>query len=195
VSARRRAPAARRSARAWLIGPALVLLLAGCSDGGGERRFRYAEAVEVPAAVAERDRLAMTLAGYAQRNGFAFHDTSPRELRLSNGHQTLALQIQRPLTNGRLWAETEVAAFGNAPALVTFAAPLDEGIAADAERGRAELVAELRRRWPETREVPLLPGGGVPRQEDLVRTPGGLRIDAASAARYGLPADSPLLAR
>ena len=158
----RRASVGGRSARGWLIGAVAALLLAGCSDGG-ERRFRYAAAVEVPAGVAERERLAMALAGFAQRNGLAFHDTSPRAQRLSNGHQTLALQIQRPLTNGRLWAETEVAAFGNAPALVTFAAPLDQGIAADAERGRAELVAELRRRWPVTRQVPLLPDGGLPR--------------------------------
>ena len=139
------------------------LSLAACSSGNGERRFRYAEAVEVPVAVTERDQLAGLLAAFAQRNGLAFHDTSPRAQRLSNGHQTLAMLIQRPLTNGRLWDEIEVTANGNAPATVTFAEPLDKGIAADSASGRAQLVAELRRRWPATRQVPLLPDGGLPR--------------------------------
>ena len=171
-------------------------MLAGCSGGEpGERRFRYAEAIEVPAAVTERDELAAALAGFAQRNGLAFHDTSPRAQRVSNGHRTLALLLQRPLTNGRLWDEIEVSAKGTAAAMVTFAEPLDKGVAADSASGRSELVAELRRLWPGTQAVPLLPGGGVPRQGDLRRTPAGLRLDPASATRYGLPADSPLLAR
>lgn len=181
--------------RAWLLGVAAGLLLAGCSERSGERRFRYAAAVEVPAAVTERDELAALLAGFAQRNGLAFHDTSPRAQRLSNGHQTLALLVQRPLTSGRLWDEVRITADGNAPAIATFAAPLDKGLAADSERGRAELVAELRRRWPATLQVPLLPQGGVPHQADLARTAQGLRIDPAAAPRYGLPPDSPLLAR
>jgi len=189
-----RAGRQRGSSVAWAAA-ALIAALAGCSGGEGERRFRYAEAVEIPVAVTERDALAEAVAGFAQRNGLAFHDTSPRAQRLSNGHRTLALLVQRPLTNGRLWDEVEIAADGNAPALATFAEPLDQGVAADAARGRAELVAELRRRWPETRDIPLLPGGGVPRQADLVRTGEGLRIARAAAGRYRLPPDSPLLAR
>ena len=153
----------RRPSRAWLPGAAAGLLLAGCSDEGGERRFRYAEAVEVPAAVTERDELAATFARFAQRSGLAFHDTSPRAQRLSNGRQTLALKIERPLTSGHLWTEIEASANGNAAALVTFRAPLDLGIAADSQQGRAALLAELRRRWPDTTQVPLLPDGGIAR--------------------------------
>ena len=146
----------------WLRGLAAGLLLTACSGENGERRFRYAEAVTVPAGVTEREQLAGLLASFAQRNGLAFHDTSPRAQRLSNGHQTLAMLIQRPLTNGRLWDEIEVTANGNAPALLTFAEPLDKGIAADSASGRAQLVAELRRRWPGTQQVQLLPDGGLP---------------------------------
>jgi hypothetical protein len=153
----------QHSSRAWLSGIVVGLLLAACSDSGGERRFRYVEAVEVPAAVTERDELAAALARFAHRNGLAFHDTSPRAQRLSNGRQTLALKIERPLTNGHLWAEIEASAFGNDPALVTFRAPLDAGIVADSRQGRADLLAELRRRWPATKQVPLLPDGGIAR--------------------------------
>ena len=116
----------RRPSRALLLGVVAGLAVAGCSERReGERRFRYAAAVEVPAAVDERAELAAVFAGFAQRNGLAFHDTSPRAQRLSNGRQTLAMQLQRTLTNGQPWAEIEISAVGNAAAMVTFAAPLD----------------------------------------------------------------------
>jgi len=158
--------AARSPSRAWLLGVVASLLLAGCSDGksDGARRFRYAEAVEVPAAVTERDQLAALLAGFANRNGLAYRDSSPRMQRVSNGHQTVAFQIQRPLTNGRLWTEMQVSAVGNEAVLITFAEPIDNGIKADSERGREEVLAELRERWPATAEVPLQPDGGLPRE-------------------------------
>jgi len=139
-------------------------LLTACSESGAERRFRYADAVEVPAAVTERAELVALLAGFAHREGLAFEDTSPRAERISNGRQTLALLIRRPLTSGRQWAEIEVTADGNDPALVTFTEPLDEGVAADSAQDRAALVAELRRQWPATRQVPLLPDGGIARR-------------------------------
>ena len=156
----------RRPPRAWLLGVAAALLVAGCSSGdGGERRFRYAAAVEVPAAVTERDQLAALLAGFAQREGLAYRDSSPRAQRLSNGRQTLAIEMDRPLTNGQLWTELKVSALGNDKVLITFAQPLDEGIAADSERSRAELLSALRQRWPGTANVPLLPDGGIAREQ------------------------------
>ncbi len=151
--------------RAWLLGMAAGLVLTGCSESGeGERRFRYVEAVEVPAPVAERDQLAALLAGFAHRNGLAFRDSSPRTQRLTNGRQTLAFEIDRPLTNGHLWTEIEASAAGNEAVLITFVAPLDQGIAADSERGRGEVIAELRERWPATANVALGPDGGLRRR-------------------------------
>ena len=154
----------RPPSRAWLLGVMAAPLLASCSDGGGERRFRYADAVEVPVPVTERDQLAALLAGFAHRNGLAFRDTSPRAQRLSNGRQTLAFEIDRPLTNGRLWTEIEAGAAGNDAVLITFVEPLDEGIRADSERGRSEVIGELRERWPATANVPLEPDGGLHRR-------------------------------
>jgi hypothetical protein len=182
-----------RSALVWLAA-ALLFCTGACAKPGG-KVFRYADAQQVPVAVTERDQLAALLAGFAQRNGLYYRDTSPRVQRTSNGRQTLALALQRPLTNGRPWSEIEVTATGNGPALMTFVRPLDRGAAADADQGRTRLVAELRRRWPATQPVPVLPDGAIPRQNDLRQTPKGLRIDPARAADYHLSADSPLLAR
>ena len=153
---------------AWLQGVAAGLLVlagcSGCAEDGGQRRFRYAEAIEVPAAVTERDQLAALLAGFAHRNGLAFRDSSPRTQRLTNGRQTLAFEIDRPLTNGHLWTEIEARATGNEAVLITFVEPLDQGIKADSDQGRAEMIAELRERWPATANVPLGPDGGLQRR-------------------------------
>jgi hypothetical protein len=158
---------AQRPSRAWLLGvTAGLLMTSGCSNSTSEgaRRFRYAEAVEVPAAVAERDQLAAMLAGFANRNGLAYRDSSPRMQRVSNGHQTVAFQIDRPLTNGRLWTEMQVSAVGNEAVLITFAEPLDKGIKADSDRGRAEILSKLRQRWPATAVIELQADGGLPRE-------------------------------
>lgn len=180
------------TARSWLASFATLLVLMGCAKPGG-RVFRYAEAVEIPVAVTERDQLAGLLAAFAQRNGLYFRDTSPRAQRTSNGRQTLALAMERTLTTGRPFAEIAVSAVGNGPALITFIDPPIASAGVDAETSRAKLIAELKQKWPDTLPVPVMPNGAIPRQEDIRRTAQGLRIDRASAAQYGLPPDSPLL--
>jgi len=183
---------ARRSA--WLLGFAVLLVLTGCAKPGG-RVFRYADAAEIPVAVTERDQLAGLLAAFAQRNGLYFRDTSPRAQRTSNGRQTLALAMERTLTTGRPWAEVSVTATGNGPALITFIDPPLSSASADSASGRVQLLAEIKRKWPATLAVPVLPDGALPRQEDIRRTTQGIRIDPARAAAYHLPSNSPLLAR
>jgi hypothetical protein len=60
---------------------------------------------------------------------------------------------------------------------------------------REQSLAEIRRRWPDARLVPVLPSGGQPLAEDLRLTPQGYKIAASAAPRYGLSATSPLLTR
>ena len=183
----------RRSSRAWLLG---VAVLAGCSSApGGVRHYRYAEAAEVPADVTQRDQLAGLIAAFAQRNGLYYADTTPRVIRTTNGRQTLAIALQRKLTNGRPWNEISVTALGDDAALITFVAPLDGGVVPESNSQRAMLMAELRAKWPGTADLPILPDGGIPRFGDVRRTAQGLKIDPAKAAPYHLPADSPLIAK
>lgn len=60
---------------------------------------------------------------------------------------------------------------------------------------REQVLAEIRRRWPDARSVPVLPSGGEPLAEDLRLTPQGYKIAASAAPRYGLSPTSPLLLR
>jgi hypothetical protein len=59
---------------------------------------------------------------------------------------------------------------------------------------RRNVLAAIRRRWPATRDIPILPSGGVPNPQDLKLTPVGYRINPAVAESYQLPTTSPLLA-
>lgn len=60
---------------------------------------------------------------------------------------------------------------------------------------RNALSSEMRRRWPGSQPIPILPSGGVPLPSDLVMTPDGYRIVRSAATNYELPPNSPLIAR
>lgn len=58
---------------------------------------------------------------------------------------------------------------------------------------RERLLADVNRRWPEAKSLPILPSGALPFADDLVLTTNGYGISAASASRYQLPRSSPLI--
>jgi hypothetical protein len=62
-------------------------------------------------------------------------------------------------------------------------------------RLRQGALRALRARFPQAHDLPVLPSGGLPRDEDLRMTTGGYRIAAARAPAYDLSPGSPLLAR
>lgn len=65
---------------------------------------------------------------------------------------------------------------------------------AAAKRFWVDLKAQLIRRWPAARTVPILPSGALPLSDDLQLTPRGYRIKRSAAAKYGLAPSSPLIA-
>ncbi len=63
-----------------------------------------------------------------------------------------------------------------------------------AARFRRGVLAEIGRRWPDAKALPVLPTGGLPLPDDLRMTPTGYKIDRTAAATYELPNSSPLVA-
>jgi hypothetical protein len=61
-------------------------------------------------------------------------------------------------------------------------------------RVREPLLAEIRRRWPNARALPILPSGGLPLEDDLVPVGDSFRVAPSAAVRYELPPTSPILA-
>jgi len=143
----------------------------------------------------ERHELAAFLASFAHRNDFYLRDSSNYMKRATDGFKTVSIVVYRPVAEGEEWAEITAHAIRDGQPYVTFQNPPDQRYSAAADKTRAGLLAELRREWPATQEIPILPSGGLPNVDDLRPTEAGLRIDATKAATYDLPANSPLLAR
>jgi hypothetical protein len=52
------------------------------------------------------------------------------------------------------------------------------------EQFRDHVMQSIKRRWPDTLSLPVLPTGGVPLYEDLVRTPEGYKIKPEATSKY-----------
>ena len=49
---------------------------------------------------------------------------------------------------------------------------------------REALVPAIRDKWPETASLPIMPNGGIPLTEDLMRTSDGYIVKPTAAAKY-----------
>jgi hypothetical protein len=49
---------------------------------------------------------------------------------------------------------------------------------------REALIPAVREAWPDTASLPIMPNGGIPLTEDLVRTPRGYIVKPSAAAKY-----------
>ncbi|TAL29889.1 MAG: hypothetical protein EPN98_19030 [Phenylobacterium sp.] len=58
-----------------------------------------------------------------------------------------------------------------------------------ASRVRVGLLADIKRRWPDARDVPVMPNGALPLANDLVWTGGGYAVKAERVAGYARRGD------
>ena len=52
---------------------------------------------------------------------------------------------------------------------------------------REAVMSEIKRDWPETLSLPIMPTGAIPLHGDLIREPEGYVVKPAEARKYGLP--------
>jgi hypothetical protein len=150
-------------------------LAAGC---GTSKSLRYADAMQVPISSSERGQLAEVLRASAKHERFFFRDDSDYMRQTTNGQFTVYMTLYRPLESGGEWPEVQVVRYSKA-----------------ATETRARIIDALRARWPKVSKIPILPDGGAPLAQDVVATPQGNKIRADKAGTYGIPRNSPLLAR
>ena len=51
-------------------------------------------------------------------------------------------------------------------------------------RFREALVAKIKKEWPDTASLPIMPSGAIPLTRDLVRTSSGYIVNPSAAAKY-----------
>jgi hypothetical protein len=49
---------------------------------------------------------------------------------------------------------------------------------------RGRVMREIMRRWPDTLSLPIMPTGAIPNPGDMIRTPGGYKVNPAAASKY-----------
>jgi hypothetical protein len=168
-----------------------MCLAAACGTG---QTLRYAAVVEVPLKPSESGQLSTLLQGIAKRERFFFRDDSAYMKDTTNGQLTVFMTLYRPLQGEKEWPEVQVQADGDHAPWVFFLPPSEERYTQATAQTRRRIIAALRAQWPNLREVPILPHGGVPLQQDVVWTSDGYRIAAERASTYELPLTSRLVA-
>jgi hypothetical protein len=155
--------------------------------------LRLVRAVEVPLrSPTDRADLISLFRRTAAQEGMIFFDTSeswrnaPPESR-----KTLYLALDRPVATHRESEGYEIEArddgAGTDPWVIFFRG-LDP-VRATATRGR--LVASLQTRFPDTREVPVMPTGALPFRRDLMLEGNIYRVRPDRAADYEVPPGNP----
>lgn len=179
---------------------ALLILVCGCSRARSDTIMSVA-AIEVPLhSAADHNNLVGLMRRVAAANGMHVDDDSQKwaDFQRSNLNAADDPVDTRATIYVGVWrgsndedfevSVSDMTHLGRA--WVTFLKDGAHDLPADK---REQVLAEIRRRWPDARSVPVLPSGGEPLAQDLRLTSNGYKIAASAASRYNLTAKSPLL--
>jgi hypothetical protein len=159
--------------------PALAALAVACGPVAQPDSLRFEDAIEVNLATpTDRADLLAMLRRHAAADGLHVDDvsaTSPSPLGRTiyvgawrgAGDDDMEISIDDAGHAGRAWV---IFSRGEQPER--------------AARLRRIVAADIMRRWPEARRIPVTPWGGLPLAEDLRATDQGYEIDPAVAPRY-----------
>lgn len=162
----------------------LTLLCTACGVAEQPRWARIVAAYEVPLpTAADKARFVELLAKEAEAHGFHVDAATPHELTVQSAVSPITF-------NASVWRgeddEEFIASamdFKDRIGRVWIAFPLGQGPQRSA-RFRETLLPKIKRVWPDTASLPIMPNGSIPLTEDLVRTPSGYAVEPSAAAKY-----------
>jgi len=162
----------------------LALICTACGVAEQPKWAKTVAAYEVPLPTAgDKAQFIELLTNEAQAEGFHVDAATPQELEVQS-------QVSPITFNASVWRgeddEESIASamdFQDRIGRVWISFPLGQ----DPERSarfRDTLVAKIKRLWPETASLPIMPSGAIPLTEDLVRTSSGYSVKPSAAAKY-----------
>jgi len=163
--------------------------ISACSVAPQPESAKTVAAFEVPLpSQAERDHFLEVLRNAAANEGFHVDTTSNEDLeqqaRVSpafqmtlnaavwkgaNDDEPIASAMDQPDHLGQVW----ICFFKG------------EDVALN-DRFRKAVMVEIKRNWPETLSLPIMPTGAIPLHRDLIRTPEGYAVNPTEAYKYQL---------
>ena len=165
---------------------ALILALVCCGCGAAEQP-KWAVTVaayEVPLpTTADKARFLNLVRVKSEAQGFHVDAATPHELDVLS--EVSPMTFSASVWRGENDEETIASAmdFEDRIGRVRLSFPLGQDPARSA-RFRTAVVPEIKKIWPSTRSLPIMPNGAIPLTEDLVRTPLGYTVNPSAAAKY-----------
>ena len=163
---------------------ALSLLCVSCGPVEQPKSLKTVAAYEVPLPTpADKQRFLKLLTAQAEASGFHIDAATDDELKAASevSPQTFRAAVWRGKDDDESIASAMD--FEDRLGRVWLSFSLGEDPQRSA-RFRERLVPEVKRLWPETTSLPIMPNGGIPLTEDLVRTPSGHAVKQSEAAKY-----------
>jgi hypothetical protein len=163
---------------------ALSLICGGCEAAEQPQWAKTVAAYEIPLPTkADKARFLGILRDQAEADGFHLDASTDEELRILSEVSPITMNAtvwrgkddEEPVASamdfkdhiGRVW--------------MTFFLGQDT---AKALRFRERLVPLIKKAWPDTISLPIMPSGAIPLTDDLVRTPSGYVVKPSAAAKY-----------
>lgn len=168
---------------------ATVSLSLLCASCGVHEQPEWAETVaayEVPLhSEDDKRRFLKLLTEQAELSGFHVDAATPEQLRSQSSVSPITFNAS--VWRGRDDDESMASAmdFHDRLGRVWIAFPRGQS-ASRSTRFREQLVAAIRKEWPATASLPIMPSGAIPLTQDLVRTPSGYVVDPSAAMKYGI---------
>ena len=164
------------------------LMLAACGPVEQPKWAVTVAAFEVPLPTpADKKRFIDVLTGQAKASGFHVDAATEQQLKVTSeiSPQTMNATVWRgenddePIASamdfqdhlGRVW--------------ITFSLGQD---ADRSRRFREALVPAIKKNWPDTAALPIMPTGAIPLARDLIRTPSGYVVKPSAEPTYQRPA-------
>ncbi len=162
----------------------LALVCAACGAVEQPKSAKTVAAFEVPLPTpADKRRFLALLTQRAEASGYHVDAATDEELKATS-------EVHRQTFNATVWRGTDdeerIASamdFEDGPGRVWISFSLGED-PLRSRQFRETLVPAIKRGWPETASLPIMPNGAIPLPGDLVRTPDGYVVNPTAATKY-----------
>lgn len=174
----------------WLLAATLLIVTSGCGVAPQPESAKTVAAFEVPLpSQPDRDRFLEVLRRAAAIEGMHVDAASAEELKQrakvspafemtmnaavwkgANDDESIASAMDQPDHLGQVW--------------VFFYRGEDVALNT---RFQEAAMRDIKRNWPGTLSLPIMPTGAIPHHRDLIRTPDGYIVNSTEAQKYQLP--------
>lgn len=173
----------------WIVTTIVCILASACGVAPQPESARTVAAFEIPLpSQVERERFLSDLRDVAEAHAMhvdaATHEDLERRARVGpEFRMTLSAAVWRGTSDNEPIASVMDEPDHLGQVWIFFFRGEDPTIN---RRFREATMSEVRRDWPETLSLPIMPTGTIPLHRDLIRTPKGYVVDPAKAHTYEL---------